>query len=126
MRLRFMAGMSAAALAALALGSPGIGHAQDSGSVSPNAPSVTHEEHASASDRETAHRVSQALKDDPNHFYRHVTVHVKDGVVTLGGKVGSADAMNSAKKLVQNVQGVTEVKSEMTMSHGEAQTSGGH
>ena len=61
------------------------------------------------SDQDTANRVVLALNDDPTYYYRHVDVHVSDGVAELSGYVWSTDAIYQAREISNEVPGVTRV-----------------
>lgn len=126
MRLRNFTGIPMAALAAFALAAAGTVSAQEhESSLSPNSPMVKEGTHASSQDREIAKRVSKALKNDPNNFYRHVTVRVKDGIVKLSGRVDSNNAIENAQRIAQNVEGVTKVESNIRIA-SEPVTGGSH
>ena len=44
------------------------------------------------------------------YYFRHVDVHVDEGVAYLSGFVWSTDAIYRARKLASNVPGVTAVR----------------
>ena len=66
---------------------------------------------AAASDEALTKAIYAALDADPNHFFRHVTVRVDNGVATLGGFVNSSGAIHRARTIASNVPGVTRVVS---------------
>ena len=54
-----------------------------------------------------------ALFADDRVSGSHVTVETKNGVVTLRGKVGSADEKKAAEEVAKSVEGVTSVKNSL-------------
>jgi osmotically-inducible protein OsmY len=66
---------------------------------------------AATSDEALTKAIHAALDADPNHFFRHVTVRVDNGVATLGGFVNSSGAIHRARTIASNVPGVTRVVS---------------
>jgi osmotically-inducible protein OsmY len=68
------------------------------------------------SDNEIDDRVRIKLAGDPDVKGNQLTVAVKDGVVTLRGKVESERAKNKASKLARKVKGVKNVVNELTIS----------
>ena len=80
----------------------------------------------SPQDAAIADRVSGALKADPHHMYRHVTVNVKDGVVTLGGLAESSDALEQAKKIASGTPGVARVQERIQLERRQEGNSPGH
>ena len=77
----------------------------------PAAPPTGQPAHEAAgnSDEELTKAISSALDADPNHFFRHVTVRVDNGVATLGGFVHSSQAINRARTIAGKVPGVSRV-----------------
>jgi osmotically-inducible protein OsmY len=71
-------------------------------------------------DAALADRVSEQLKSDPHHLYRHVTVAVTNGVVRLGGLVYSTDAMARAKEIASKTPGVSRVEDQMQLEREPA------
>ena len=71
---------------------------------------------AQPSDDEIFDRVRIKLAGDPDVKGNQLTVEVKDGVVTLRGKVESERAKNKASKLARKVKGVKNVVNELTIS----------
>ena len=63
----------------------------------------------------TAQQVYTALNSDPTYYFRHVDVHVQQGVVTLSGYVWSTPAIYRARKIASEVPGVTRVVDEMEL-----------
>lgn len=61
-------------------------------------------------DLRLANAVYSALNADPMHFYRHVEVHVSDGVASLSGFVWSTDAIYRAREIARGVDGVKRVE----------------
>jgi osmotically-inducible protein OsmY len=80
-----------------------------------DAPSVSHSNNMTAGDKATADRVSSALARDQKNLYRHVTVAVAGGVVTLGGFVTGDTSKADARKIASGVSGVTKVVDEMQL-----------
>ena len=68
------------------------------------------------SDNEIDDRVRIKLAGDPDVKGNQLTVAVKDGVVTLRGKVESERAKNKASRLARKVKGVKNVVNELTIS----------
>jgi osmotically-inducible protein OsmY len=66
-------------------------------------------------DAVTAQQVYTALNSDPTYYFRHVDVHVQQGVVTLSGYVWSTPAIYRAKEIVSAVPGVARVVDEMEL-----------
>lgn len=66
---------------------------------------------ADTSDAALTNAIHAALDADPNHFFRHVTVRVDNGVATLGGFVNSSSAIHRARTIAGQVPGVTRVVS---------------
>ena len=66
---------------------------------------------AATSDEALTKAIRSALDADPNHFFRHVTVRVDNGVATLGGFVNSSGAIHRARTIASQVPGVTRVVS---------------
>jgi osmotically-inducible protein OsmY len=69
----------------------------------------------SPADKQLAQRVYAQLTADRLDYYKHVTVLADNGVVTLGGSVGTTDALNKAKRIAGGVPGVTKVVDQMTL-----------
>lgn len=70
---------------------------------------------APPSDAVTAQQVYDALNKDPVHYFRHVHVHARNGVVTLRGYVWSTEALYRAEKIASGVPGVTRVVNQMEL-----------
>lgn len=66
---------------------------------------------AATNDEALTKAIHAALEADPNHFFRHVTVRVDNGVATLGGFVNSSSAIHRARTIAGQVPGVTRVVS---------------
>jgi osmotically-inducible protein OsmY len=64
---------------------------------------------AATNDEALTKAVYAALEADPNHFFRHVTVRVDNGVATLGGFVHSSSSIYRARTIAGKVPGVTRV-----------------
>jgi len=62
-----------------------------------------------ATDEILADTVYSQLNANPIYYFRHVDVHVDNGVAHLSGYVWSADAIYEARKIAMNVPGVTGV-----------------
>lgn len=56
-----------------------------------------------------ASAVYSALNTDPTYYFRHVDVHVVNGVADLSGYVWSADALYRARTIASKTPGVTGV-----------------
>jgi osmotically-inducible protein OsmY len=65
---------------------------------------------ASTSDEGLTKAVSSALDADPNHYFRHVNVHVDKGVAKLSGYVDSSGAIYRARSIASKVPGITRVE----------------
>ena len=61
----------------------------------------------------TAGQVYDALNADPIYYFRHVGVHVQDGVVTLSGYVWEPRDIYRAREVAARVPGVTRVVDQM-------------
>jgi osmotically-inducible protein OsmY len=68
------------------------------------------------SDNEIYDKVRIRLAGDPDVKGNQLTVEVKNGEVTLRGKVESERAKNKASKLARKVKGVKNVTNELTIS----------
>jgi osmotically-inducible protein OsmY len=75
---------------------------------------------AAGGDEVAAARLTVALNDDPVYFFRHVYVHVDDGVADLSGYVWSSDAIYRARRIALEVPGVRQV----VTSHLELERNG--
>lgn len=71
----------------------------------------------SPGDSELAQHVYDKLNADQADYYKHVTVSADNGVVTLGGSVGTSAALNRAKKIARGVPGVSKVVNRMALEH---------
>lgn len=60
-------------------------------------------------------QIYDALNADPTHFFRHVDVEVRNGVVTLSGYVWSVSSLYQAEKIAGQVPGVTRVVDRMEL-----------
>jgi hypothetical protein len=69
----------------------------------------------SPADKELAQRVYATLNSDQVDYYKHVTVLADNGVVTLGGSVGTTEALNKAKSIAGGIPGVTKVVNQMAL-----------
>jgi osmotically-inducible protein OsmY len=63
-----------------------------------------------ATDEVLANTVSSELNADPTYYFRHVDVHVDNGVANLSGYVWSTDAIYAARKIARKVPGITDVR----------------
>jgi osmotically-inducible protein OsmY len=61
----------------------------------------------------TAGQVYDALNADPMYYFRHVGVHVQEGVVTLSGYVWEPRDIYRAQEVAARVPGVTRVVDQM-------------
>jgi osmotically-inducible protein OsmY len=64
-------------------------------------------------------KIKSALTAEPNYYFKHVDVTVKDGVAHLRGSVGTADAMARAKQIARDAPGVTRVENDMKVERAE-------
>jgi len=64
---------------------------------------------AGTSDEAITKAIYSGLNADPNHFFRHVTVRVDNGVATLSGFVHSSSSIYRARTIASNTPGVTRV-----------------
>jgi hyperosmotically inducible protein len=87
-------------------------HAQSSSDAGGGAQTTTRQ---SPGDKELAQRVYAKLNADQVDYYKHVTVLADNGVVTLGGSVGTTEALNKAKSIAGGVPGVTKVVNQMAL-----------
>jgi osmotically-inducible protein OsmY len=69
----------------------------------------------SPADKDLAQRVYAKLNGDQVDYYKHVTVLADNGVITLGGSVGTPEALNKAKAIAGGVPGVTKVVDQMAL-----------
>ncbi len=76
-------------------------------------------------DEATENRIYAALSANRIYFYRHVDVHVYDGVAHLSGFIWTSDALFKAKEITAAVPGVTGVVNEMEIER-EGELGGGH
>jgi osmotically-inducible protein OsmY len=67
-------------------------------------------------DRVTTEQVCDALAADPMHYFRHVDVYVRDGVVTLSGHVWEPQDIYRARELTARVPGVVRVLNQMELT----------
>jgi osmotically-inducible protein OsmY len=78
----------------------------------------------SSGDKQLAQDVYNKLNADQVEYYKHVTVSAANGVVTLGGSVGTSAALNQAKKIAGGVPGVTKVVDRMALERAPNQPTG--
>lgn len=71
---------------------------------------------AQPTDNEIDDKVRIKLAGDPDVKGNQLKVAVKDGVVTLSGKVESERAKNKATKLTKKVKGVKSVVNELVIA----------
>jgi osmotically-inducible protein OsmY len=69
------------------------------------------------SDGEISTKVQLKLGEDTTVKGGGLTVDVKDGVVTLGGKVENSSQKSKAEKLAKKVTGVKNVVNNIVVSH---------
>jgi osmotically-inducible protein OsmY len=77
---------------------------------------------------DTDRKIEAAAKDSYNYrtvLEDNVNVNVKDGVVTLSGKVKDKDDKALAEDTVKNLPGVTRVKNDITLDSGHPEKSDG-
>ncbi|HEY3784780.1 MAG TPA: BON domain-containing protein [Steroidobacteraceae bacterium] len=79
----------------------------------------------SAADEALAARVYEALNADPIYYYRHVDVHVDNGVAQLSGYIWSVNALTRAKQIAAGVPGVTTVVDQLELERN-GNRGGGH
>lgn len=70
---------------------------------------------AGTSNEDLTKAVYSALNADPNHFFRHVTVSVENGVATLSGFVHSSSSIYRANTIAGKVPGVTRVVNDVKL-----------
>lgn len=70
-------------------------------------------------DKSLTIRVHDALHDNPDYKFDDVDVNVFRGVVQLSGFVNNSDQKSKAVDIAKGVQGVTDVKDEMTVKPGQ-------
>ena len=72
-------------------------------------PAAPAQQVAGTSDEAITKAIYSGLNADPNHFFRHVTVRVDNGVATLSGFVHSSSSIYRARTIASNTPGVTRV-----------------
>ena len=70
-------------------------------------------------DKSLTIRVHDALHDNPEYKFDDVDVNVFRGVVQLSGFVNTSDQKSKAVDIAKGVQGVTDVKDEMSVKPGQ-------
>jgi len=75
-----------------------------------------------ASDDALANSIKASLFSDPTTKSENITVAAKDGVITLGGDVASADAALAAMKIANGTAGVKSVSDQLTINGAAAAT----
>lgn len=103
-----------AAAITMAAAAPAV-HAADMGSAS--APSAQ-KAGAYIDDSVITAKVKAALVEDKQISSMKIKVSTKDGVVTLKGSVPSAELGQHALQLVAGIEGVRDVKSDLTVKAG--------
>ena len=76
-----------------------------------------------ASDQQSAQEVEQAIKDDQAlaPVARDIVVTVKDGAITLDGKVATNQQSNLASNTAKNVGVVDEVKNRIKVTNNKVE-----
>jgi osmotically-inducible protein OsmY len=69
-------------------------------------------------DSEMQQRVEAAMRSDPFFFDGHVTVTVRDGVVTLQGMVFDEWDLRMAKRIAARIPGVKHVTNDLEIEQG--------
>ena len=69
-------------------------------------------------DEEVKEQVEQALHTDPYFYDGHVTVTIKDGVVTLSGVVFDEWDLRVAKRIAKRIAGVRRVVNDLEIELG--------
>jgi len=87
-------------------------HAQSSSDAGGGAQATSRQ---SPADKEREQSVYDKLNSDQVDYYKHVTVLADKGVITLGGSVGTSEALNKAKSIASGVPGVTKVVNQMAL-----------
>lgn len=72
-------------------------------------------EQQSEADHKIELAVTQQLEANPRIYAAHVTVSVRDGVVTLSGFVFEPEEVNEAKQSAALVPGVKEIKNRIEL-----------
>ena len=72
-------------------------------------------EQQSEADHKIELAVTQQLESNPRIYAAHVTVSVRDGVVTLSGFVFEPEEVNEAKQSAALVPGVKEIKNRIEL-----------
>lgn len=69
-------------------------------------------------DKDTADRVTEALKSDQMLYSRHINVRADGSVVTLDGYTWTPEEMSAAVQDAQTVSGVTKVVNRIEVDRG--------
>lgn len=115
-KTRFIVRLTAFALLAAVAAAPSVqaADAADTGGPSKNAQKAG----AYIDDSVITAKVKSALVGDKQVSAMKIAVTTKDGVVTLKGAVPSAEVGQHALQLAAGVEGVKDVKSELTVKAG--------
>lgn len=66
-------------------------------------------------DTEAEAEIRSALNAEPNFYFKHVNVTVKDRVAHLSGYVWTTDALVRAKQIAARARGVSRVDDELKL-----------
>jgi hypothetical protein len=69
-------------------------------------------------DAEVKQRVETAMRSDPFFFDEHITITIKDGVVTLHGIVFDDWDLRTARRIAKRIPGVKRVINDLEMKLG--------
>ncbi|MBL8677084.1 MAG: BON domain-containing protein [Alphaproteobacteria bacterium] len=69
-----------------------------------------------STDKELSKEIASLLKSDPGLDATHITVTVKNGVVTLSGTVRTFTAKWMAKEAIKHISGIKHIKEELGVS----------
>lgn len=72
--------------------------------------------HFSRKDERIFEEVCETLMDDPTINASHITVKVKEGIVTLEGTAGSRMEKRLAEMIIEEIPGVLDVRNEIVLS----------
>jgi osmotically-inducible protein OsmY len=77
-------------------------------------------------DEVAAQKIYEALDADPTYYFRHVDVHVYDGVAELRGYIWGTQALYRAKEIAAGVPGVRRVVNDMELEREGSQGGASH
>ena len=64
-------------------------------------------------DKELLQEITNLLKSDPGLDATHITVTVKNGIVTLSGTVRTSTAKWMAKEAIKHISGIKHINEEL-------------